>query len=72
MEIKCEFSNFNDSLEQFRMLIKAQDLVRQVYCRQTGNLCDNLRDLDKIMSKIINQHAQEKGIVSVSGTSKTY
>ena len=59
-----------ESLNQFRTLIKAQDLLRSVYCEQTGKASNVLRDLDKQMSKAINSFAESKGIISVSGTAK--
>ena len=41
--------------EQIRAMIKAQDLVRQVYCQHDDSLVDlRLKQLDKDMTSLIN------------------
>lgn len=41
-------------VEQVKELIKAQDMVRQVYVRHTGTEQDKLKQLDKDMTETIN------------------
>lgn len=42
-------------LEKFEKLIEAQDLIRSVYCRETGEMAEDLRKVDRSLSKAINK-----------------
>jgi hypothetical protein len=53
-------------LIKFRKLIKAQDLIRNVYCDEENKVKRELRDIDKYLSVAINNFATQNLINSIS------
>ena len=65
-EVKLLMETYQTSLKKFRKLIQAQDLIREVMCRSESPSCDELKKLDRSLSKAINNFSQQYNIGSVT------
>jgi hypothetical protein len=61
--LRCKYTT---NLKRFRSLISSQDLIRRVMCTESGNTYNELKKLDKSLSKAINNFSIKYSIGSVT------